>query len=305
MNEQPLAGKKPRCNVALFGNSRCSKEFVRGREEQTAPFACATCGEEHDLDAISFGADAPAQWDRLTEAERSDSELTDDVCMLRTADGETHFFVRSCLEIPVRDGERVFIWGVWVSVSESTMREMFEQWEAPARVESGPYFGWLCTALPGYPDTMFLKTRVHQRPVGERPLVELEPTEHPLAVHQREGVDAAWLRELLVELLHPKPMVETPPAADWPFDQPPNCAVITLRPIVFEGAPILHVTHDENDHGWQFLGWEDADVAQAAHVVALDPSVLDIADLPPGWHAWRSSRSSRWQRALKSSDKGL
>jgi len=40
---------------------------------------------------------------------------------------------------------------------------------------------------------------------------------------------------------------------DWPFDQLPNCAVITLRRIVFGSAPILHVTHDRDDHGWQFL----------------------------------------------------
>ena len=74
---------------------------------------------------------------------------------------------------------------------------------------------------------------------------------------------------------------------DWPFDQPRGCAAITLRPIVFEAAPILHVTHDADDHGWQFLGREDADEAQAAVVatstiVKLDPSVLAVANLPPG-----------------------
>jgi hypothetical protein len=88
----------------------------------------------------------------------------------------------------------------------------------------------------------------------------------------------------------------------WPFDQPRNCAVITLRPIVFEGKPILHVTHDEDDHGWQFLGREDADPDQASvvtleEIVQLDPSVLEVADLPPGWHAWRGSMESAWQRS--------
>jgi hypothetical protein len=88
---------------------------------------------------------------------------------------------------------------------------------------------------------------------------------------------------------------------DWPFDQPRNCAVLTLRPIVFGGAPILRVSHDADDHGWQFLGSGDADVAEAAvvglaEVVRLDPSVLDVADLPPGWRAWRDSKSSPWQR---------
>lgn len=90
--------------------------------------------------------------------------------------------------------------------------------------------------------------------------------------------------------------------ADWPFDQPRNCAVFTLRPIAFDDAPILHVTHDQDDHGWQFLGRDDADPDQAAvltleEIVALDKSVLEVADMPPGWHAWRVSRDSPWQRA--------
>ena len=89
--------------------------------------------------------------------------------------------------------------------------------------------------------------------------------------------------------------------ADWPFDQPRDCAVITLRSIVFGGAPILLVTHDAEDHGWQFLDGSDPETNNAAVVglgemVRLDPSLLQLADLPPGWRAWRSSPSSPWQR---------
>lgn len=91
-------------------------------------------------------------------------------------------------------------------------------------------------------------------------------------------------------------------SGNWPFDQPPNAAAITLRSIVSGGAPILHVTHDSDDHGWQFLGAEDADAANACiagmgEILAMDPSVAEVADLPPGWHAWRSSSSSPWSRA--------
>jgi hypothetical protein len=87
---------------------------------------------------------------------------------------------------------------------------------------------------------------------------------------------------------------------DWPFDQPPNCAVITLKGIAFEGKPILHVVHTKDDHGWQFLGWEDADIEQAAvlsleEVVRLDPSINLLANLPPGWHAWRRSINEQWK----------
>jgi len=93
----------------------------------------------------------------------------------------------------------------------------------------------------------------------------------------------------------------------WPFDQPPNCAVITLRSIVFDGAPILLVFHDEDDHGWQLLGGGEFDLADAAivslkEIIRRDPTVLQIADLPPGWSAWRSAPNAAWQRV--SSDAG-
>jgi len=31
-------------------------------------------------------------------------------------------------------------------------------------------------------------------------------------------------------------------------------------------------------------------------VVEIDPSLRSIADLPPGWIAWRKSRSDPWVR---------
>jgi hypothetical protein len=90
------------------------------------------------------------------------------------------------------------------------------------------------------------------------------------------------------------------PERDWPFDQPRNAASITLRSIVFAGAPILHVTHDEDDHGWQFLGMEDAREDDACvvglqEIVAKDPSLLELADLPPGWPLERVSLAARAQ----------
>jgi hypothetical protein len=90
---------------------------------------------------------------------------------------------------------------------------------------------------------------------------------------------------------------------DWPFDQPANCAVITLRSIVFGGEPILSVSHDADDHGWQFLGWGDAQEADAAvvslsEIVLLDPTVREVADMPPGWRAWRRTVGEPWQRAI-------
>ena len=64
-------------------------------------------------------------------------------------------------------------------------------------------FGCLTTELPIYPvSTLSLKTNVRTRPVGERPLIELEPTDHPLAVEQREGITLARVIEIAERVLH-------------------------------------------------------------------------------------------------------
>lgn len=88
---------------------------------------------------------------------------------------------------------------------------------------------------------------------------------------------------------------------NWPFDQPSNCASITLRSIIAHGVPILHVMHDAEDHGWQFLDGkavesENVAVVSLGAIVRLDPSVLEIADMPAGWSATRESKSSPWRR---------
>jgi hypothetical protein len=88
---------------------------------------------------------------------------------------------------------------------------------------------------------------------------------------------------------------------DWPFDEPKNLAVITLRQIMHSDSPILHVTHDADDGGWQFLSEgppreADATVVALHRVVARDPSVAELADLPIGWHAWRENVETPWIR---------
>jgi len=89
---------------------------------------------------------------------------------------------------------------------------------------------------------------------------------------------------------------------NWPFDQPRNCAAISLKSVVFAGKPILLVSHDEEDHSWQFLDGENLDPNEAAvvsmeEIVKLDPSLLEIADLPPGFIARRATPTSPWKRS--------
>jgi hypothetical protein len=92
--------------------------------------------------------------------------------------------------------------GVWVSLSEANFERMSELWETLGRENEPAYFSWLSTSVPCYPDTLNLKAHVHNRPLGERPLVELEPTEHPLAVEQRDGITMARVKEIVECVMH-------------------------------------------------------------------------------------------------------
>lgn len=164
-------------------------------------FSCVTCGAEHDIDEISFGANAPIQWDLLSDDEHSRSVLSGEQCEINSREGPS-FYICACLDIPIRGTDRKFTWGVWCSLSEQSYKEISKHWDDPARSSIGPHFGWLCTMIPGYTDTAFLKTMIHQRDVGVRPFVELEPTNHPLAIDQRDGIEEHRLRDLVIGLLH-------------------------------------------------------------------------------------------------------
>ncbi len=88
----------------------------------------------------------------------------------------------------------------------------------------------------------------------------------------------------------------------WPFDQPRDCAVITLRSIIFEGCPVLYVSHDAEDHGWQFLDGKPLDTTNAAvvaleEIIGLDASLIELADMPPGWCARRDQAACPWRRS--------
>jgi hypothetical protein len=89
---------------------------------------------------------------------------------------------------------------------------------------------------------------------------------------------------------------------DWPFDQAPNVGAITVR-AVLAGDPILYVSHDADDHGWQFLDGREPDTREGrltcmSDMLALDPSLRAVADLPPGWVAWRDRVGEPWSREI-------
>lgn len=154
-------------------------------------YTCPSCGREHD-DLPDLGADKPDPWYDIPEKERTTrAELASDTCIL----DREHYFIRGVILIPVRDGDRPFGFGVWVSQK----RENFLTYVAkPDDATIGPFFGWLSTRLSYYEqDTFLIKTMAHFRGKGLRPSIKLEPTDHPLAVAQRDGITLATAWEIV------------------------------------------------------------------------------------------------------------
>ena len=162
------------------------------------PWKCKICGVEHDELPTCFGIDAP--WRTLVpEAEFGRRvELSSDRCVI---DGKV-FFIRGHIEIPIHSHSESLAFSVWSSLSKDSFLRMSERWAAPDRASDSAYFGWLSSPISVYPDTIHLKLSVQSRPPGMVPLFTVEPTSHPLAMDQYNGITVERWHELVHQLLH-------------------------------------------------------------------------------------------------------
>ncbi len=160
-------------------------------------YKCDTCDEWHE-GFPDLGYACPAFAEAIPEAERAERlVLTSDLCVI----DDEHFFIRCLLPLPVQGISERFGWGVWSSLSEANFRRYEAHFDDDL---SGwpPMFGYLCNALPGYPDTLGLHLSVQTQTAGLRPIATLEPTDHTLAVEQREGIPLDKVLRLVDPYLH-------------------------------------------------------------------------------------------------------
>ncbi|HEU4825042.1 MAG TPA: DUF2199 domain-containing protein [Dongiaceae bacterium] len=159
-------------------------------------FVCATCGRLHE-GSPSIGYSAPFYWQEAYRADTTGtSRINDDLCMIERRD----YFIRCILEVPILEVEEPFLWGVWVSQSERNFQDYADSFhDTPERRT----FGYFANRLPGYPDTLSLHTQVNWQRGRGRPIVELEPADHPLYRDWSEGIGWARAAELARPYLHP------------------------------------------------------------------------------------------------------
>jgi hypothetical protein len=93
--------------------------------------------------------------------------------------------------------------------------------------------------------------------------------------------------------------------AAWPFDVPVNSASFTTSHVL-DGKPILEVYHD-HDGEWQFMcgttvASADAKLVCLGCMIGRDPSLLQLADMPAGWFAYRDAPDQAWSREAYEDD---
>jgi hypothetical protein len=70
--------------------------------------------------------------------------------------------------------------------------------------------------------------------------------------------------------------------------------------VLYEGKPILYVSHDEDDGMWQFLcgsihyDINDAKLVSLRYAFSLDHSIGVLKDMPRGYYAERKTKNDNW-----------
>ena len=88
--------------------------------------------------------------------------------------------------------------------------------------------------------------------------------------------------------------------SEYKFKEAKNTACISCKHIVDDNDPILYVSHDADDGGWQFLCGRDSHLEEDAKVIGLeeitviDPQINYIADMPLGVLGERENPKEKW-----------
>jgi hypothetical protein len=161
--------------VPLFGG-RISEAKFR--------YKCASCDQIHEgLPDITF--EMPDVCHDIGPKKRIEQVLlTSDFCILNGR----HYFVRCVMEAPVHGFAQRFGWGVWCSVDWKTYKLCWDRFEEDDNTELLPLAGKLANNLRHYSDTLGRCCTIYLQNDRMRPLAFLENQDHPLAIHQREGM---------------------------------------------------------------------------------------------------------------------
>lgn len=166
---------------------------------------CGGCEEWHYGPCLDFSYTSPVYWTSENDDANqigffdSGSEglpttfLDEDICVI---DGE-YYFVRGIIHLPIIGTAETLRWGVWGSLSRENFEKLLSMNDDPKRTEVPPMFAWLNSQIDEYPDTRNLRMYAHIQEFDNRPIFDLEPTDHPLSQEYHHGITPERVREIM------------------------------------------------------------------------------------------------------------
>ena len=140
--------------------------WKKKNKSKTTDYVCPECGEPHS-DWLALTFNSPANYNFLSELEKSQlGKLDSDFCKIHHKD-QIDRFIRVTLTQKVNDVCENLDYGLWVSLSEknySNYKENFDNENHETR-----YFGWLCSNIPEYGDTISIPCDVITKLGNDRP----------------------------------------------------------------------------------------------------------------------------------------
>jgi len=183
---------------------RNSRTDVSFEDLDDLRWKCGRCEEWHYGACLAFGFIFPDYWtkedDEKNQVDWLETEstevpttlLTEDICIL----GED-YFIRGNIHLPIIGTAETFSWGVWGSLSRENFEKLLAMNDDVKRVELPPMFSWLSNNIDEYPETLNLKMYAHIQELTQRPLFELEPTDHPLSQEYHHGITPERVKEIM------------------------------------------------------------------------------------------------------------
>jgi hypothetical protein len=149
-------------------------------------YKCSSCGQEHEeWPALTFSS--PAPYNELTNEDKEEfGQLSSDFCVI-TYPEQTDRFIRCTLTQKVTDHCEDLEYGIWVSLSEKNFQDYKDNYNNENHLTQ--YFGWFCSSIPEYNNTLDIPTTVNTRTGNNRPeVIPHEDFDHPFVRDYYDGI---------------------------------------------------------------------------------------------------------------------
>ncbi len=120
------------------------------------------------------------------EEKENIGRLGSDFCIIYHID-QTDRYIRCTLTQKVNDHCENLDYGIWVSLSEESYKDYCDNFKKNNHLTE--YFGWFCSSLNGYEDTLHIPTTVVTRAGNQRPdVIPDKEFDHPFVRDYYSGI---------------------------------------------------------------------------------------------------------------------